>query len=53
LFLLLLVVRVVIFTMITVVAMDMWRHFATEEERAEGSGSPFFIGYWWYWFCRI
>jgi hypothetical protein len=29
LFLLLLVVRVVVFTVIIVVVMDMWRHFAT------------------------
>jgi hypothetical protein len=24
-----------------------------EEESLEGSGSPFFTGYWWYWFWRI
>jgi hypothetical protein len=34
LFLLLLVVRVVIFTVITVVAMDMWRHFATGRRKS-------------------
>jgi hypothetical protein len=50
LFLLLLMVRVVVFIVLTVVTMDMWRRSATGRRKLS---LAIFTGYWWYWFWRI
>jgi hypothetical protein len=45
---LLLMVRVLVFIVITMVNMGMWRPFATGRRNLEGSGLPIRTGYWWF-----
>jgi hypothetical protein len=43
-------VRVLIFTVITVIEMDMWRHSTTGRRKLR---LTVLHGYWWYLFWRI
>jgi hypothetical protein len=45
-------VRVLVFTMIIVVAIDMWRHSAIGRRKLSRLRLAF-TGYWWYWFWKI